>query len=92
MAADLERSVRLTGAAVLVDHAETILARLRSAEDDLAAIAGLRGGQLRLVCFQSAGATLVLRAVAAFHERHPLVELGMVEAEPVEAGAKLKSG
>jgi molybdate transport repressor ModE-like protein len=87
------RGVRLTGAGqVLVDHAETILARLRSAEDDLAAIAGLRGGRLRLVCFQSAGSTLVPRAVAAFHERHPQVELSMLEAEPAEAGAKLKSG
>lgn len=87
------RGVRLTGAGqVLVEHAETILARLRSAEDDLAALAGLRGGKLRLVCFQSAGATLVPRAVAFFHERHPLVELSMLEAEPAEAGAKLKSG
>jgi molybdate transport repressor ModE-like protein len=87
------RGVRLTGAGqVLVDHTEVILARLRSAEDDLDALAGLRGGKLRLVCFQSAGATLVPRAVAAFHERHPHVELGMLEAEPAEAGAKLKSG
>ena len=87
------RGVRLTGAGqVLVDHTEVILARLRSAEDDLDALAGLRGGRLRLVCFQSAGATLIPRAVAAFHERHPHVELGMLEAEPAEAGAKLKSG
>jgi DNA-binding transcriptional LysR family regulator len=85
--------VRLTDAGrVLVDHADAILARLESAQDDLAAIAGLRGGKLRLICFQSAGATLVPRAVAAFHERHPRVELSMVEAEPDEAGARLKSG
>jgi DNA-binding transcriptional LysR family regulator len=87
------RGVRLTDAGrVLVEHAEAILVRLDFAEDDLAAIAGLRGGRLRLVCFQSAGATLVPRAVAAFHERHPKVELGMLEAEPDEAGALLKSG
>ena len=87
------RGVRLTGAGrVLVEHTEAILCRLDSAEDDLAAIAGLRGGRLRLVCFQSAGATLVPRAVAAFHERHPGVELGMLEAEPQEAGMLLKSG
>jgi DNA-binding transcriptional LysR family regulator len=87
------RGVRLTDAGrVLVEHAEAILARLDFAEDDLAAIAGLRGGRLRLVCFQSAGATLVPRAVAAFHDRHPQVELGMLEAEPEEAGALLKSG
>ena len=54
------RGVRLTEAGtVLVTHADAILARLESAEEDLAAIAGLRGGRLRLVCFQSAGATVV---------------------------------
>ena len=54
------RGVRLTEAGtVLVTHADAILARLDSAEEDLAAIAGLRGGRLRLVCFQSAGATVV---------------------------------
>jgi molybdate transport repressor ModE-like protein len=87
------RGVTLTEAGrVLVDHADAILARIESAEDDLAAIAGLRGGRLRLICFQSAGATLVPGAVAAFHERHPRVELSMIEAEPDEAGTRLKSG
>ncbi len=89
----LPRGVRLTEAgSVLVGHADAIIARLESAEEDLAAIAGLRGGRLRLVCFQSAGATVVPRAVAAFHERHPQVELGMREAEPAEAAAMLKAG
>jgi molybdate transport repressor ModE-like protein len=87
------RGVRLTEAGrVLVEHADAILARIDSAEDDLAAIAGLRGGKLRLICFQSAGATLVPRAVAAFHERHPRVDLSMLEAEPDEAAARLKCG
>jgi DNA-binding transcriptional LysR family regulator len=87
------RGVRLTEAGrVLVDHADAILARLECAQDDLAAIAGLRGGKLRLICFQSAGATLVPRAVAAFHGRHPRVELSMLEAEPDEAAVRLKAG
>src|SRR5829696_10192823 len=89
----LARGVRLTEAGtVLVTHADAILARLESAEEDLAAIAGLRGGRLRLVCFQSAGATVVPRAVATFHERYPDVELSMREAEPGEASAMLKAG
>ena len=89
----LSRGVRLTEAgAVLVEHADAIITRLESAEDDLAAIAGLRGGSLKLVCFQSAGATVVPRAVAAFHERHPEVELSMREAEPEEAARMLKAG
>ena len=87
------RGVRLTEAGtVLVTHADAILARLESAEEDLAAIAGLRGGRLRLVCFQSAGATVVPRAVATFHGRHPDVELSLREAEPDEAALLLKSG
>jgi DNA-binding transcriptional LysR family regulator len=87
------RGVRLTEAgAVLVDHADAILARLDAAEEDVAAIAGLRGGRLRLVGFQSAGATVVPKAVATFHERYPQVELGLREAEPEEAAAMLKAG
>jgi DNA-binding transcriptional LysR family regulator len=87
------RGVRLTDAGrVLVGHADAILARIDCAEQDLAALAGLRGGRLRLVSFQSGGATLAPRAVAAFHERHPQVELSMVEAEPDEAAERLRSG
>ncbi len=47
---------------------------------------------MRLASFQSAGATLIPRAVAAFHGRHPKVELGMVEAEPDEAHQLLRAG
>jgi DNA-binding transcriptional LysR family regulator len=87
------RGVRLTDAGrALVAHADVILSRIDDAEEELAAIAGLRGGRLRLASFQSAGATLVPRAVAAFHERHPDVDLSMVEAEPDEASARLKCG
>jgi molybdate transport repressor ModE-like protein len=87
------RGVRLTDAGrALVSHADAILARLECAEEELAAIAGLRGGRLRLACFQSAGATLVPRAVAVFHDRHPDVELSMVEAEPDVASERLRSG
>ena len=87
------RGVRLTDAGrALVSHADAIIARLEDAEEELAALAGLRGGRLRIASFQSAGATLVPRAVRAFHERHPKVELGMVEAEPDEAQLRLRSG
>src|SRR3954471_2051535 len=44
------RGVRLTDAGpALVEHADAILARLADAEAELEAIAGLRGGRLRLV-------------------------------------------
>jgi molybdate transport repressor ModE-like protein len=87
------RGVTLTDAGrALVTHADAILARISDAEEELAAIAGLRGGRLRLASFQSAGATLLPRAVAEFHERHPDVELGMIEAEPEAATEHLRSG
>lgn len=87
------RGVRLTDAGrVLVGHADAILARIDSAEEELAALAGLRGGRLRLISFQSGGATLAPRAVAAFHSRHPHVELSMQEAEPDEAAEHLRAG
>jgi DNA-binding transcriptional LysR family regulator len=87
------RGVRLTEAGrVLVGHADAILARIDCAEEELAALAGLRGGRLRLVSFQSGGATLAPRAVAAFRDRHPQVELSMLEAEPEEAVERLRSG
>jgi DNA-binding transcriptional LysR family regulator len=86
------RGVRLTDAgSLLVRHADAILARIESAEGELADLAGLRGGRLRLISFQSGGATLAPRAVAAFHERHPDVELSMLEAEPDEAVARLRA-
>jgi molybdate transport repressor ModE-like protein len=87
------RGVRLTDAGrVLVSHADAILARIDSAEEELAALAGLRGGRLRLISFQSGGATLAPRAVAAFHQRHPHVELSLQEAEPAEATERLRAG
>src|SRR5881392_3760649 len=53
------RGVRLTEAgAALVEHADAVLTRLAHAEEDVAAIAGLRAGRVRLVAFPSASATL----------------------------------
>ena len=70
------RGIRLTDAGeALVRHAEAILARLAEAETELEAIAGLRGGRLRLAAFPSAGGSIIPPAVAAFRERHPGVEL-----------------
>jgi DNA-binding transcriptional LysR family regulator len=87
------RGVRLTDAGrTLVRHAEVILARLADAEAELEAIAGLRGGRLRLVSFASAGATIMPRAIATFRERHPGVELTLEPGEPPEAVQMLKAG
>ena len=87
------RGIRLTDAGeALVRHADKILARLAEAEAELEAIAGLRGGRLRLGSFPTAGATLMPRAIAQFSSRHPAVELSLVEAEPDESLPRLKAG
>jgi DNA-binding transcriptional LysR family regulator len=87
------RGVRLTDAgAALVGHTDAILARLQAAERELEAIAGLRGGHLRVLSFPSAGASLLPLAVARFRERHPGVELTLEPREPDEALGVLKSG
>jgi DNA-binding transcriptional LysR family regulator len=87
------RGVRMTDAGqALVRHADVILARLNDAEAELEAIAGLRGGRVRLLSFASAGATVMPRAIALFRERYPAVELSLEPAEPDDAIAHLKAG
>ena len=87
------RGVRLTDAGrVLVEHADVILGRLADAEAELEAIAGLRGGRLRLAAFPSAGATVMPEAIARFRQRHPAVELTLEPAEPEPSVLKLRAG
>jgi DNA-binding transcriptional LysR family regulator len=87
------RGVRLTDAGrALVEHADAILARLADAEAELEAIAGLRGGRLRLASFPSAGATIMPEAIARFRERHPGVELTLEPAEPEPSIVKMRAG
>ncbi|MGI8778774.1 MAG: LysR family transcriptional regulator [Solirubrobacteraceae bacterium] len=87
------RGVRLTDAGeAVVRHAEGILAKLAEAEAELEAIAGLRGGRLRMGSFESAAATLMPVAIARFAQVHPAVELSMSLHEPQEAVAAMRSG
>src|SRR5437868_2322331 len=87
------RGVTLTDAGrELVSHADAILARLADAEEELQAIACLRGGRLRLAAFPSACASLMPLAVALFRERHPGVELTLRPAEPEEGLQLLRGG
>jgi DNA-binding transcriptional LysR family regulator len=89
----LPRGVRLTPAGeVLLKYAEGIIARLHAAEAEMAAIAGLRGGQLRMASFPTAGATLMPLAIAIFRAQHPEVELTLAEGEPEEIAPRLSAG
>lgn len=87
------RGVSLTAAGqTLMGHADAVLADLDAAEVALAQIAGLRGGRLRMASFPSAGATLMPLAIATFRERHPQVELTLIEGEPDEIAPRLRAG
>src|ERR687894_221394 len=87
------RGVRLTEAGeALVRHADAVLARLAEAEAELEAIAGLRGGRLRMAAFESAGATLMPLAIAAFRHQHPAVELSLNLSEPDDSVPTLRTG
>jgi DNA-binding transcriptional LysR family regulator len=89
----LPRGVQLTGAGrTLVEHTEGILARVRAAEEELSAIAGLRGGELRMASFPTAGATLMPVAIARFRASYPEVRLTLAEGEPEEIEPRLRAG
>lgn len=70
----------LTGAGhALVRHGRAISARLDSAEQELAEIAGRRGGRLRLGSFPTALTTFVPAAIARLRRRQPAVALTVVD-------------
>ena len=77
---------------VLVSHAEAAIARLDEAERELAALAGLEGGAVRIASFPSASATLLTMAVSEFVGRYPKVRLSVAEAEPEESLPRLRAG
>ncbi|MFC1433106.1 LysR family transcriptional regulator [Streptacidiphilus sp. N1-3] len=87
------RGVQLSEAGqVLVRHAAGILAGLTAAEEELAAIAGLRTGRVRLVSFPTASSTLVPPAVAAVRRGSPGIRVSLTEAEPPESLLMLRGG
>ncbi len=89
----LGRTVRLTEAGeVLARHAVHVLSALDVAEEEVAAIAGLRAGRVRLMAFPSSSASLVPRALRLVRERYPEVTVTFAEAEPPESLAALRAG
>jgi molybdate transport repressor ModE-like protein len=77
---------------VLVDHANAAIARLDEAERELAALAGLEGGEVRIASFPSASATLLTSAVSDFVGRYPKVRITVAEEEPEESLPRLRAG
>jgi len=89
----LGRGVQLTDAGLaLVEHADAVLSRLSAAEEDVAAIAGLRAGRVRLAAFPSGSATLMAGALTRLRAAHPGVEVSFTEAEPEASIPLLREG
>src|SRR3954453_22868947 len=84
---------KLTNAGeALMSHGEAVMCRLEEAERELAQIAGLEGGRLRLASFPTASATLMTRALSLFRQRFPKIELQFSEDEPENSFPGLKRG
>jgi len=92
----LERTTegpKLTAAGdALMEHGDAVICRLEEAEREIAQIAGLEGGRLRLASFPTASATLMTRALSVFRQRFPKVELRFSEDEPEDSFPGLKRG
>lgn len=87
------RSVRLTPAAkTLVREGRSALAKLGAAEADAQAIGRLERGELALATFPTAGASVVADAIELLRERHPDLDLRLVDSEPEESVELLAAG
>ena len=87
------RGIRLTPAGeLLAQRASEILGRVDSAEDELAAIAGLRSGRVRVAGFQSALGSVVTAAAARMHVTAPDIDLTLQDLHPDLALQQLREG
>lgn len=76
------RGVRLTPAGhALARHAGTVLAALRTAEEELSVLTSPGGGRIRLAAMQSSCVTLVPRALGALRRTRPELEVTVTQAE-----------
>ncbi|WP_043662875.1 LysR family transcriptional regulator [Streptomyces xylophagus] len=76
------RGVQLTPEGrALARHAGTVLAALRTAEDELAALTAPEAGRIRLSAMQSSCVSLVPRALGALRRTRPELEVTVTQAE-----------
>ena len=76
------RPISITEAGnVLLRHADGIVARLRAAQADLAALADGEAGTLRVGTFQSVGARVLPEVIRRFSSERPDVSVQLKEAE-----------
>ncbi|MFE7776905.1 LysR family transcriptional regulator [Streptomyces sp. NPDC057445] len=87
------RGARLTPAGeVLAAHARRVLDEMDRARHELARLAGLSGGRLRVGTFTTAGVHLLPPVLSSFRRSHPDVELTVAEYEPPDGVAAVASG
>src|SRR3954468_14628859 len=87
------RGIRLTAAGqLLADRAAEILGRIDAAGAELSAHVGLTAGRVRLAGFSSAIASLVPPAVARLADRHPGLQISLLDAHPADALELLRAG
>src|SRR5690348_368760 len=87
------RGIRLTQAGrVLADRAAEIIGRIDAADAELSAHVGLTAGRVRLAGFASAIGSLVPAAVATLADRHPDLEISLIDTHPPEAIELLRTG
>jgi len=89
------RSVRLAAAGeTLLPRARAVLAELAAAEAELAELAGVITGRLRLGMIGSTGqaAPVVERTLAAFHHRHSGVEIVITDTGSRHMAERVRAG
>ncbi|KFF59872.1 LysR family transcriptional regulator [Cryobacterium sp. MLB-32] len=85
------RGVRLTEAGlVLARHSLVVETTLDAAAGELAELAGLRSGRVRIAAFPSASAAIVPSVLARMKARHPGITVTYREAEPPESVALVR--
>lgn len=87
------RGIQLTEPGrVIARHSVAILSAFGAVNGDLAELAGLTAGTVRVAAFPTASSTLIPRLLKAMRASHPGIAVTYVEAEPPEALALLRDG
>jgi LysR family transcriptional activator of glutamate synthase operon len=86
------RRVAMTEAGnLLVEHARRVLKQVEVAREDLADLAGIRGGRLTIGTSQTVGALDLSALLAEFYRRHPAVDLSVREDLSVNLARALQA-
>ena len=85
-------SVLTAAGEALRQHAEALIDRANAARRAVQEIAGLRGGSLAIGAIPSVSACLLPSAIKTFRNRHPAVELAIVERTSEAVAQWVESG